>query len=99
MKAKLIALGALVLILTGCSSISSGYITAKKYTPDYYYTTMQCVSYSAKGFCTVQMPVQHYVSETFKFDLRNDNKDTGWVYVSEYEYNSYEIGDYYGEKD
>ncbi len=98
MKRKLAVIVAAALMLVGCSSISSGTITAKAYEPAYSYMTQQCVSYNAKSQCSVWMPVTHYVDEKFRFDIRNDNKDTGWVYVHKSEYEKYEIGDYYGEK-
>lgn len=98
MKAKLAVIVTAALLLVGCSSISSGYITAKKYQPAYTYTTQQCASYNAKGVCTVWMPMTHHVDEKFKFDIRNDNQENGWVYVSQGEYDHYQIGDYYGAK-
>ena len=39
-----------------------------------------------------------HVPERWSFDIQNDNKDTGWVNVSESEFESYSVGDYYGEK-
>lgn len=99
MRKKLAVIVATALLLVGCSSISSGYITAKNYEPAYSYMTQQCAAYNAKGVCTVWMPVTHYVDEKFRFDLRNDNKDTGWVYVSRTTYDQYQVGDYYGSRE
>lgn len=98
MRTKLAVIVTIALLLVGCSSISSGYITAKKYSPPSSYITQQCSYYNSKGVCTIWVPVTHHVDETFKFDLRNDNKDTGWIYVTESEYEKYQVGDYYGEK-
>lgn len=98
MKRKLAVIVTAALLLVGCSSISSGYITAKKYHEAYDYYTMSCAAYNSKGVCMTWVQVWHHVKEKWSFDIRNDNQDTGWVYVSESEYNSYGIGDYYGEK-
>ena len=98
MRSKLAVIVVVVLLLVGCSSISAGYITAKKYSPAYDYMTQQCASYNSKGVCTVWMPVWHHIDEAFKFDIRNDNGDTGWVYVHKSEFEQFNVGDYYGEK-
>ena len=88
----------MALLLVGCSSIDAGVITAKKYSPAYEYYTQQCYSYDKNGMCTVSMPVKQTIPESFKFDIRNDNGDTGWVYVHSSEYEKFNVGDYYGEK-
>lgn len=98
MKAKLAVIVAAMLPLGGCSSISAGYITAKKYSPAYEYYTQQCSYYDSKGFRQVYMPVLNRIPESFKFDIRNDNGDTGWVYVHKSEFEQFNVGDYYGEK-
>lgn len=98
MKQKLAVIVAMAFLLVGCSPISAGTITNKVYEPAYSYMTQQCSYYNSKGVCTVWVPIQHHVSEKFKFDLENDNGDTGWVYVHQTEYDRYQIGDYYGVK-
>lgn len=98
MRKKLAVIVAMALLLVGCSSISAGYITAKKYSPAYEYYTQQCSYYNSKGICTVYVPVLNRVPESFKFDIQNDNGDTGWVYVSQNEYDQAKVGDYYGAK-
>ena len=95
-KSKLAALLLAVVLLAGCSPISSGIITGKTHHEGYYYTTTYCASWR-DGTCQFYMPQQNYQPPTWSFDLK-DNKDTGWVYVGEGTYNSYEIGDYYGEQ-
>lgn len=82
--------------LAGCSAISAGTITSKDRTDGYYYTTRLCTAYSKNGTCTSYIPMQNYVSPTWKFNL-SDEKNTGWVYVTEDTYNSYEVGDYFKE--
>lgn len=89
-----VGLIALALLLSACSSISSGIITDKVSEPGHYWTTQQCVSYNAKGVCTVWMPQTHYDDPDWRFDIRDGDK-SGWVYVSEDTFNRYEVGDYF----
>lgn len=96
MKRKLVAVGAAVLLLAGCSSISSGYVTKKEYEPAYTYSTMQCVAFNKYG-CSAYMPMIHYVPEHFRFDLKNKDK-TGWVYVSHETFDAVNVGDVYNDK-
>lgn len=98
MRAKLAVIVATILLLVGCSSISSGYITAKKYHEAYDYPVSYCAMYDSKMNCKLWAQRWEHVREKWSFDIRNDNRDTGFVYVSESEYNEYQIGDYYGEK-
>lgn len=98
MLKKIGVLVAAAFILVGCSPINSGYITDKKHHEAYNYMTQQCASFNSKGICSVWVPIWHHVDESFSFDLRNDNGDTGWVYVDISEFEKYKIGDYYGEK-
>jgi len=95
---KILATLALCLALAGCSSVSSGVITDKHYKEGYYYTTTMCSVWDANGACVVYVPIQHYSPPSWRFDLRQ-YEETGWVYVSEGTYNSYEIGDLYEQRD
>lgn len=88
----------LILALAGCSPISAGHITNKVYEAPYDYLTYSCASYNKDGFCTVNIPIWHHVDAQYRFDLEQADK-TGWVYVNEPTFNSYEIGDFYGEAD
>jgi len=83
-----------VLTLTGCSAIDSGEITKKEFTPSYTYTSIMCASYSAKGICTVWLPITNRVADRWKFDLKARDK-TGWVNVSQATYDAYRVGDVY----
>ena len=95
MKKILAALVGSVLLLTGCSSIDSGYVYDKIYEEGYYYVAYyQCMSYSSAGYCTIQVPVYQYDDPDWRLNIRNGD-ETGWVYVSEYTWNTYEVGDWY----
>lgn len=82
------------LLLASCSAISSGRITDKNYSGPYSYVTYQCTAYRSNGTCMINMPVTHHVEERFSFDIE-DGKDTGWVNVNKYDFESYEVGDWY----
>lgn len=96
-KRNLIFLMMMLLVLTGCSAISSGYITKKVYEPPYSYTTMQCVVFGKYG-CTSYMPITHTNPEHWRLDLKNRDK-TGWVFVSKETFDSVKVGDIYNDED
>lgn len=95
-KAFLAVAGAL--LLTACSGISTGVITDKHHYPSHYTTTYICSGYNSHGMCTVRVPVINRIPDRYTFSLRQ-GEDTGWVYVSDEEFKSYEIGDTYGKAD
>lgn len=95
--AAMAAVLTMLLLLAGCSAISTGRITDKIYTAPYTTMHMQCISFSSKGICTGQMPVYTNHPERFRFNLDN-GRETGWVYVNELLYNTYNVGDWYGEE-
>ncbi len=82
----------LVLVLSACSTISTGFVTAKKHTDPYTYTQMMCSAWNSRGFCMVWVPNTIYVPEQWRLDLENDGQ-TGWVYVSEETYDGINVGD------
>lgn len=82
---------ALALALVGCSPIDSGTITNKTFEPEHSVHTTQC---TLVGKITVCTPVTRHYDDAWKFDLRKGD-ETGWVYVTESEYESYDIGDEY----
>lgn len=83
-----------LIVLVGCSAISSGKITKKNHQGEYYTTQLICAGYSQQGSCTTWVPITNYHPPTWWFDI-SEGKESGWVYVSEYTYNQFEIGDYY----
>lgn len=85
------------IFLTGCSVISSGTITDKKHSDAYYYPVTYCAIYGKNGICMMYSTRQDYMPASWSFDLAKEDK-TGYVRVSESTWNSYDIGDYYGEK-
>jgi len=98
MKRKLYTLMVGGLVLTGCSGISSGEITAKVHEPSHTYVTTFCCLVGKVTVCT---PQTVHDSEDWRFDLiqhadTGDDK-TGSVYVSEATFGQYEVGDYYQE--
>lgn len=98
MKRKLFALMIGGLVLTGCSGISSGEITAKVHEPSRTYITTFCRPVGKVTICT---PQTIYDSEDWRFDViqraTNGDDKTGSVYVSEETFAQYEVGDYYQE--
>jgi len=99
MKIKLIAsvVGAFAIALTlaGCGAPSEGKVHDKSYSEGYYYTTNICAAYDKNGFCTVNIPQQNYSPPSWSLDLYNGDKH-GWKGVTEQEYNSVKVGDWYG---
>lgn len=91
-KLGVLALGIIVLALAGCSTLSSGIITNKAYSPGYWYTTTTCQLVGKNTVCT---PHQAYWPPSHRFDLRDGDKE-GFIYVDEFTYHEYEVGDYYG---
>lgn len=90
---KIMATLALLIALSGCSSIDSGFISKKSYAAPYSSTEYTCITRDSKTqACTVQMPHQKHHAATYKFDLKQNDK-TGWVYVNEGDYNKYQVND------
>lgn len=91
MKRKLVALAALALLLTGCSSsISSGTITAKVHEPGHYYSSQVCNLIGKVMVCT---PITSYDDEDWRFDIV-DGEKTGYIYVTKESFDKFEVGDY-----
>lgn len=97
MKKKILAVLAAVVscsaVFTGCAgSIKSGTVTDKEYKPEYTSTIYVHVT---KGVI-----IPHIIPHDAEYKIElsgeeNGEKVTGWIYVSEETYNSYNIGDYY----
>lgn len=96
MKKKILAVLTSVVsfgvIFTGCAgSIKSGTVTDKEYNPAYTSTIFTRIG---------NVTVPHNIHHSAKYEIKlsgeeNGEKVTGWIYVSEETYNSYNIGDYY----
>lgn len=88
------------LMLTGCSAIDEGVITAKVYEEESTYYTTDCKAWrtTAQGgmVCSFYGPTYHHDDADWRFDLRK-GEDEGWVYVTPETYEMYEVGDYWKE--
>lgn len=94
MKKLCAATAAMVLmLLTACTSLTSGYVVDKQFTPAYDWMDLQCFSYDSKGMCTVRMPVQHHVPESWDLRIQNEDKYDWWS-VDEATFNRTNIGDW-----
>jgi hypothetical protein len=90
---------ALAVLLTGCgSSISAGTITDKVIEPESTWVQMICAGYNKDGMCISQVPIIHTDDEDYRFDIKDQDGDTGYVYVSYGTFESYQIGDYYNDE-
>lgn len=93
-KSFLVLAAALMLLISGCSSISSGTITTKSYSPESTITTISC-----SGTPSVCMPQVQYYPAVWTLNIVNEDQSgeivQGWVHVSEEVYNAYNEGDYY----
>lgn len=94
------ALGALlgsVLLLTGCSQLTSGTIVQKEYEPGHYYSEQRCSQVlPGKGVVTCRQTEQ-YAEDVWRFRLREDDRE-GTVDVTPEIFDSYEVGDYFKEE-
>ena len=86
-----IAVLAAILLLAGCSAISDGYITNKTFTPSYTTSSVWC---HLVGKVTICQPITTFHPDSWQFDIKKED-ETGYVSVTEEEYNSYETGEYY----
>lgn len=92
MKKTLVAAAlAATFTLTGCSSINSGTITNKTFTPAHNTTSTMCYAY-IKGMCTVWIPTTTHHNDAYRFDLRKGDK-TGWVSVTKDNFDKYSVGE------
>lgn len=97
MKKKILAVLAAVIscsaIFTGCAgNIESGTVIDKEYKPEH---TSTMYIRTGNG---VMVPCSTHHDAKYEIKLsgeENGEKVTGWIYVSEETYKSYNIGDYY----
>lgn len=78
--------------LTACAP-DHGVIHAKAYTPAHTTFTTSC---SLIGKITVCHPVPLYEGPEWSFDLYASKDDHGWHDVDEHDYDTHQVGDYYG---
>jgi len=91
----LVMLGCLLTILLGCgSAISEGTVTDKTHRPSYIWIQNVCAGYNSQGVCTTQVPIVHTEPDRYTLSLQ-EGEDTGWVYVTEGEFDTYVVGDHY----
>lgn len=86
-------------VLVACSAISEGTVTSKDYDPAWTQTVydQRCISRNSNGVCSGYISTPRYIfhPERFTLNLSGEEDKTGWVSVSESEYEQYEVGDYY----
>lgn len=95
MKKKLIsallATACCCVAFTGCTSFDAGTVIDKEHRAAYTTHTFIKSGYA-------HIPVAHHHPESWQLKIQDDvdgETVTDWVTVSETEYESYEIGDYY----
>ncbi|MDE6020827.1 MAG: hypothetical protein K2H01_07530 [Ruminococcus sp.] len=96
-KKKILAVLAAVVscgvIFTGCADgIESGTVIDKEYKPEHTYTTYIRTSNGIMVPCSTHHDAQYKIKLSGE---ENGETVTGWIYVSESVYESYNIGDYY----
>jgi hypothetical protein len=90
--AGLVAAG---LLLSACSGITSGTITAKHYEAAHDVPVMYCVIYDSKMNCRMWSWRTDHYDEEWTFDLGNEKGETGEVSVRHDIWDRYKIGDKY----
>jgi len=94
MKARMKALAAVaLLLLAGCSSLTSGYVIGKQHTDAYDWMDMQCFSYNDKGMCTMRVPIWHHVPESWEICVKLDDTQDWWS-VDEPTFHRTKVGDW-----
>lgn len=97
MKRLLLILAISLALLVGCSELDHGTVLDRRYTKDFFYTTMQC----SGGFNNqpyMCIPITNYSPEQWELYLRangDEGYEYGWRHVSEHEFGKYEDGSYY----
>lgn len=81
----------LVLALVGCSPISAGTVTRKKFTPSHVISTVICIP---SGKVTICHPQFIPVPDEWTLSIREGDQ-SGWVDVDEATFDRYEVGDYF----
>lgn len=98
---KLIVLLALlaVLVLTGCGWKGTGVVDGKNHQPGYFQTSYQCMGFDKNGSCTLNMPIQTWISDSWYVSVKDDQGKDHWVGVNEDYYDTVKNGDTFSNED
>lgn len=98
---KILAVGAvmLALLLSGCGpKIMEGHVIDKSYSAAYFYTTNTPICSGGYGsqprICTPMIQT-HHVPESWRLDIDYPGDGSGWVSVSEADYEAHGVGDWW----
>lgn len=91
---KMLALASVLIALVGCSAPERGTVYEKKYSAAWSYWDSQCMVYGKSGLCTMRMPVQHTIPESWQLCLR-DRDEQGCRDVDQITWHQYEVGQEY----
>lgn len=86
-------------LLSGCGWKGSGAVEDRSHRPGYYQTTFICGSYGKNGLCTVQVPMQSWVPDSWSVEVKDDSGKDHWVGVTEDYYSRVKDGDYFSNED
>jgi len=87
------------LLLTACGWQGTGIVTDKTHTDGYWYTTMMCSAYDAKGNCTLMLPQQNYVPDYWYVDVTDSSGAKHSVSVEQGYWNGVKTGDSFDNRD
>lgn len=91
---RLLAGAVLLTLLGACSAPESGTVYQKKYSAAWSYWDSTCMSYDKNGLCTLKMPIEHRVPESWQLCLRLRD-ESGCRDVDQITYHKYEVGQEY----
>lgn len=103
MKRLALLLVAFLLVACGSEAPAQGYVRDKHFEPEHQeYRGQRCVSYNAKGACTVSIPDYVTVDDTWTLYLENchvdqgkQKCDRGWREVDHATYDRFQVGQHY----
>jgi hypothetical protein len=89
-----------VLCLTGCGWQGTGTVVEKTFSPAYDYITFQCMGFDGKGNCTLNMPINNHVSESYGYKVRDDaDGKIHDVTVNQTYWNTYGVGTHFDNRE
>lgn len=98
-----VATAIVLMLLAACAGApDSGKVTDKNFTDEVEWTERVCAKYqkkktgtsTTKQVCVKWKNVERETDEIYELHL-DDGEDSGWVSVSEEDYNEYAVGDQY----